>query len=226
MAKIDKQKLPDSIEDSIIALAADPFKELDFDIDTKHRLIYLRDDITILTPTFIRKRINLLCSLLDDYKTPITLEVSSYGGDVYGMLGTVDVIKTAPMKINVIGIGCVMSAASFILASGTGIRALTKNSYIMIHDINGWIKGNHSDIITETAQLKKLQSLCYDIYAQNTNQKSKYWESLVKSNIYINTAQAKKYGMIDEVLKTWNLKIKTKQPKKKAKSSKTSKTRT
>ncbi|MBC8410077.1 MAG: ATP-dependent Clp protease proteolytic subunit [Rhodobacteraceae bacterium] len=183
----------------------DFFQELDFDIHTQTRTICLRDDITLLTPTFLRKRINLIGNLTGDFKSPITLELSSYGGDVYGMLGAIDVIKTAPMKINTLGIGSIMSAASFLLVAGTGTRAMTENSFIMVHDINGWIRGDHSDIVSETEQLKKLQDKCYNIYATHTKKPATYWRTLIKANIYISASQAKTRGMIDKVTKTWNL---------------------
>ncbi|MBC8437081.1 ATP-dependent Clp protease proteolytic subunit [bacterium] len=204
--EIKGDSVPQEIVDMLgQEVGPDLFREYDFNISTKDRTIYLRDEIDIFTPTFLKKRINLIAGLTDDDKTPITIEVSSYGGDVYGAMGSVDIIRSAPMKINVTGIGVIMSAASFILVSGTGTRAITENSHIMIHDINGWIKGNSKDIISESAQMKKLQDKCHIIYAKYTKHPVSYWKEKTKSNLYLNARQAFKAGMIDKVQKTWKI---------------------
>jgi len=184
----------------------DIFRDIEYGVNVKDRIIYLRDDITILTPGYLRKRINLIGQVSADFKSPITLELTSYGGDVYGMFGALDVINIAPMKIHTIGIGVVMSAASFILTAGTGKRAITENSYIMIHDVNGWIKGKGQDLISETDQLKKMQQKCYSIYAKNSKQDLAFWKEKSLTTLYLTAQQSVRHGLVDKVLKTWKIK--------------------
>lgn len=181
------------------------FKEIDLFLNFKDRIIYLESEIDIYAPAFIRRRIDLIANLSNDWKTPITLNISSYGGDVYAALAICDLIQCAPMPINTVGFGPIMSAAGFILVSGSGIRALSKNSYIMIHDIFGMLQGKSKDVIVETDHWKQLQEQCYKLFAKQTNQTKSYWKEKSQLTFYMNTTEALKLGLIDKVLTKWNL---------------------
>jgi ATP-dependent Clp protease protease subunit len=181
--------------------------ELEKFVSYSDRIIYVEGDIEIFTPAFVRRRIEAIAKMTNDVTSPITLSISSYGGDVYAGLAICDLIKGAPMPINTIGYGPVMSAAGFILVSGTGTRKITQNSYVMIHDIFGMIKGRSSDVITETDHWKSLQNVCYKLFAEQTNKSTSFWKTKSKSTYYLTAADAKKFGIIDEVLTTWKITI-------------------
>ena len=181
--------------------------ELEKFISYSDRIIYVEGEIEIFTPAFIRRRIDAIAKMTKDIMSPITLIISSYGGDVYAGLAICDLIKTAPMPINTIGYGPVMSAAGFILVSGTGTRTITENSYIMIHDIFGMVKGRSQDVVVETDHWKKLQERCYKLFAVRTKKSATFWKNKSKSTYYLTAEDAKKFGIIDEVLKTWKITI-------------------
>ena len=181
--------------------------EMEKFVSYSDRIIYVEGEIEIFTPAFIRRRIDAIVKMSNDATSPITLSISSYGGDVYAGLAICDLIKGAPMPINTIGYGPVMSAAGFILVSGTGTRKITENSYVMIHDIFGMIKGRSSDVITETDHWKGLQTICYKLFAKRTNKPVSFWKTKSKSTYYLTAEDAKKFGIIDEVLTTWKITI-------------------
>ena len=62
-------------------------KEVEYSIDSSRRVIYLNDEITLNTPSFLIERINLITDLSDDKDQSITIILSSIGGDIYGMFG-------------------------------------------------------------------------------------------------------------------------------------------
>jgi len=181
------------------------FKEIDLFINVKDRLIYLESDIDIYTPAYIRRRIDLISNLTNDWKSPITLQICSYGGDVYAGLAICDVIDCAPMPINTVGNGPVMSAAGFVLISGTGVRAITANSYIMVHDIFGMIQGQSKDVVVETDHWKQLQEICYSLVASKTKKGKSYWKGKSRHSFYVGANEAIKLGLIDEVLTKWTI---------------------
>ena len=181
------------------------FKETELFVNFNDRIIYLESDIDIYAPAFIRRRIDLIANLTDDWKTPITLQICSYGGDAYAALAICDIIDCAPMPINTVGIGPVMSAAGFVLVSGSGIRAVTKNSYIMIHDIFGMVQGKSKDVAIETDHWKKLQDRCYKLFAEKTCKGKTFWKNKSKNTFYASTDEALKLNIIDKVLTTWTL---------------------
>ena len=181
------------------------FKEMELFVNFRDRLIYLESDIDIYTPAYIRRRIDLITSISNDWTSPITLQISSYGGDVYAGLAVCDLIACAPMTINTVGNGPIMSAAGFILLSGTGTRAITTNSYIMVHDIFGMIRGQSKDVVVETEHWKQLQESCYKLVADKTQKGKAYWKSKSRHTFYVGATEAIKLGLIDKVLTEWNI---------------------
>ena len=179
--------------------------ELDKFVSYTDRIIYVEGEIEIFTPAYIRRRIEAIAKMTNDVTTPITLSISSYGGDVYAGLAVCDIINSAPMPINTIGYGPVMSAAGFILVSGTGTRKITQNSHIMIHDIFGMIKGRSQDMFTETDHWKKLQDRCYKLFAARTKKTVAFWKKKSKSTYYLTAEDAIELGIIDEVLTKWQI---------------------
>ena len=176
--------------------------QIDYGLEVNTRTIYLEDEIDVYSAGFIKSRINAICSL-STYKhqnKPITLDITYYGGDVYGMLATVDVIQNAPVKINTLGRGPIMSAAAFILAAGTGNRQVTKNSIVMVHELSTLLAGTSKDILTEAAHIEKLQGKLYKLLADCCNKDITYWEKNSKVNLYLDAEEALAHGLVDTIL--------------------------
>ena len=175
-------------------------RQLDYGIDINRRVIYYSDEIDTWTPAWINQRIDVLCDLTNNHKSPIDLDITSPGGDVYGMFGTIDIIQNAPVDINTLGRGMIMSAATFILAAGTGRRSMTSNSTLMIHQISTWVAGTSKDVLAEAEHLKFLQKKSYKAYEQFSNKKASFWESKCKTNCYLTPEECLKLGLIDEII--------------------------
>ena len=62
------------------------------------------------------------------------------------MLAAIDAINMSTIPINTIGVGPIMSAASGILAAGTGTRQMTENSWMMLHEIQSWFDTDSSSL--------------------------------------------------------------------------------
>ena len=96
----------------------------------ERREIYLPSDLTMEFVPFFISTVNEMISIPSK---DITLYCSSYGGDLYAAFSIIDYINLIEANVNTICIGASMSAASIILGSGTGKRAMSKNSTLMIH---------------------------------------------------------------------------------------------
>ena len=175
-------------------------RQVDYGIDLNRRVIYYSDEIDTWTPAWINQRIDAICDMTNNYKAPIDLDITSPGGDVYGMLGTIDIIQNAPVDINTLGRGMIMSAATFILAAGTGTRSMTENSVLMIHQISTWVAGTSKDVLTEADHLKFLQKHSYNLYEKFSNKKASFWENKCKVNCYLTPKECLKLGLIDEII--------------------------
>ena len=100
--------------------------ELEWGVNSDSNTTYLtmEFDIDSLYSTIVK--LDYLVRVNPD--RDINLHISSYGGDVYSMLGLVDYIRLLPVKVNTVALGTCMSAASVLLACGTGERRMTKHS--------------------------------------------------------------------------------------------------
>ena len=168
------------------------------DIDLEGRTIYYAlDEIHLSTPSDLATKVNLI-RRLSSSDDPITIELTCYGGDVYGMLGAVDYLGNAPVRIDIHGRGAIMSAATFLLAACQGRRSLTPNAFLMIHEISSWVVGRTSDVQVEARHMEVLQNTAYGLYARHTNRDLDYWKSIQK-NLYLSAKEALEFGFVDEI---------------------------
>lgn len=176
------------------------FGQIEYGLNLNKRIVYIEDTIDIYTAGFLEQRLNLIVDETGDKKTPITLKISSYGGDVYGMFSTVDIIKNYPVKINTYGTGPVMSAAAFILSAGTNERVLTQNSVLMIHMMSTWFGGTTSDVLSEAKHAKDLQDKLYNFLEKHSNKDIRFWERNSRVNMYLPADKCLEFGLIDKIV--------------------------
>ena len=132
-------------------------------------------------------------------KKDVTLVISSYGGDVYAMLGTIDYFNSLPVKVNTHCVGACMSAAAVILACGTGKRTMTQNSTVMVHEGSAFEVGKTSDVIKGADHMKKLQTNINRILGDVTKKTQKFWEEVSKQDTYLTSEECLEYGIVDEI---------------------------
>jgi ATP-dependent protease ClpP protease subunit len=170
-------------------------------IDIDNRTIFYSYDIEEGTPFFLDTKIKTIEKLNpvfeeDDY---INLHINSYGGDAYGMLGTIDVIRLSKHKIKGIVKGQVMSAGAYILI-GCHKRIMTKNSIMMLHDLNTFLGGNYKDISSEYDHIKTLQKIVYQYLEEKSNKDKTWWENKLQRNLYLTADEALELDLIDEII--------------------------
>ncbi len=135
-----------------------------------------------------------------DQTSPITVSISSYDGEVYGMFGLIDVFNHLPKRVNTIGVGTVQSAAETILTSGTGKRSLVRNTIVMIHRISNWFDGQAADISVEAKHTKDLQEMLYQTLSEKSSRDVKFWRNNCKGNLYLPAGIFLEYGLVDEIV--------------------------
>lgn len=93
-----------------------------------------------------------------------------------------------------------MSAAALLLCSGTGIRAASKNSTIMFHEISSGIYGKSSDMKANVQHTEKLEDILVDIIVENSNKDSVFWKDKILKDYYISPVEALELGVIDTII--------------------------
>ena len=174
------------------------FKNLEWGINIKSNTMYLTYEIEQDTLYAVMTRFDNF--IQHNPNSDINLNIASYGGDVYSMLGIIDYFKTLPVKVNTHCVGACMSAAAVILACGTGERTMTENSTVMVHEGSAFEAGKTSDVLKGADHLKKLQSNINRIMADVTSKDQEFWERVSQHYTYLTAEECLDYGIVDKII--------------------------
>ena len=140
----------------------------------------------------------------EDPDKEISLYVNSPGGMVTAGLAVYDTMQHIRCPITTICMGMAMSFGALLLAAGAkGKRFALPHSRIMIHQpliYGGGISGQVTDINIETQELLSTKDKLIEILAKHTGQTPDRIRQDTERNFYMSAEDAKKYGIIDEVM--------------------------
>ncbi len=136
-----------------------------------------------------------------DRTRDINMYINSPGGSVYSGLGVYDTMQYVSPDIATICIGVAASMACVLLGAGTkGKRAALRHSRIMMHQPSGAIGGQASDIEITVNEIRKLKKELYDVVNVHTGKSVEQIEKDFDRDNWMTAAEAKEYGLVDEVL--------------------------
>ncbi|HXK81025.1 MAG TPA: ATP-dependent Clp endopeptidase proteolytic subunit ClpP [Bacteroidales bacterium] len=186
---------PTIIEERQLNIASmDVFSRLMMD-----RIIFLGLPIDDYVANIIQAQLLYLES--NDPNKDIQIYFNTPGGSVYAGLGIYDTMQYISSDIATICTGMAASMGAVLLCAGTaGKRSALKHSRIMIHQPMGGAQGQASDIEITTRQILTLKKELYEIIAKHSNKTLAKVEKDSDRDFWMTSEEAKKYGMIDEVL--------------------------
>lgn len=165
----------------------------------KERIILMDDEITPGMATSIVSQLLYLDA--EDNTKPITIYINSPGGSISDGLAIYDVMNKIKSPIITICLGMAASMAAFLLSSGShGKRYCMPNSTVMIHQPLGGTKGQAIEILIAAERIKYLRNKMYEIMAKNTGKTVKSIAEACERDNYLTPEQAKKFGLIDEII--------------------------
>jgi len=180
-----------SVEDSLLYLIGPLEEYAAYDFITKCR--------TILNHRFKKP----LWEAVEKDNAPINVMINSPGGCMYEMFSIIDYMdelqKSKDVKVNVTCRGYAMSAAAMILACATGKRSATKHSTIMLHEGSAWNIGKNSDIQASAKHSLHMESMANNLLERKTKKNAKWWKENTRTDLFLSSKDAKKYGIIDDV---------------------------
>ncbi len=137
----------------------------------------------------------------EDPKKDITLYVNSPGGVVTAGLAIIDTMNNIKNDVSTVCVGVAASMGAVILSAGKkGKRFALPNSEVMIHQPLGGTEGQASDIEISAKHILKMRENLNKILAKNTGQTVSKIEKDADRNFFMDSEEAKKYGIIDKVL--------------------------
>lgn len=136
---------------------------------------------------------------LESIKKPVDVMLASYGGDVHAALAFVARMRLSPCDVHITVYGYAASAATLILAAGDW-RRMTKESWVMVHEDSGRLKGDVSYLKREAAQLGRLEDQWNRLMFEFTGIEESYWEKLNGMTSYLTPRECLDLSLIDEVI--------------------------
>ncbi|PWM70231.1 MAG: ATP-dependent Clp endopeptidase proteolytic subunit ClpP [Bacillota bacterium] len=130
----------------------------------------------------------------------ICLYINSPGGSVTAGLAIYDTMNYIKCDVQTICIGLAASMGAFLLSSGAkGKRFALPNSEVMIHQPLGGAQGQASDIKIQADHIMKTKKKLNEILSKNTGKDYATVEKDTDRDNYLSAAEAKEYGLIDEI---------------------------
>lgn len=137
----------------------------------------------------------------DSPEKDISLYINTPGGSVTAGLGIYDTICYIKPEVATICMGQASSMGAILLAGGTkGKRSSLPNARIMIHQPWGGVEGAASDIQIQAKEILALKDRINLILSKQTGQTLKRIEKDTDRNFFMTADEAKKYGLIDNIL--------------------------
>lgn len=165
----------------------------------KERVVFLGDEVTPETANIVVAQ--LLHLAYEDPKKDIKLYINSPGGSVYDGLAIIDTMNYIEPDVQTIGIGLQASMGAMLLSAGAkGKRFALPNSRIMIHQPSSGTKGKITDQEIALKEGIYLKKVLIDMMAKNTGKTTKEIERDMDRDNWMSAEEAKKYGIIDEVI--------------------------
>jgi ATP-dependent Clp protease protease subunit len=137
----------------------------------------------------------------EDPEKDIYFYINSPGGVVTAGMAIFDTMNYIRPHVATICIGQAASMGAFLLSSGEkGKRYALPHARIMIHQPLGGAQGQATDIAIQAEEILRMKKELNGILASNTGQDVKTIEADTDRDNFMSAAEAKEYGMIDEVL--------------------------
>ena len=120
---------------------------------------------------------------------------------VYAGLGIYDTMQYLKPDVSTICTGMAASMAAVLMCAGAkGKRFALPHSRVMIHQPMGGAQGQASDIEIEAREIQKIKKELYEIIAYHSGKDyDQVWKDSDR-DYWMTAAEAKEYGMIDQVL--------------------------
>ena len=168
--------------------------------------LLLKERIIFLGTPINDQVANLLVAQLlyldrEDPERDISVYINSPGGVISSGLAILDTMNLIRPDVSTICVGLAASMATVLLCAGTkGKRYALPNSTVHMHQPIGGAQGQASDVEVAAGEVLRLQDKVRQMISESTGQP---YEKIAKDtdrDYYLTSAQAKDYGLIDEVL--------------------------
>ncbi len=174
----------------------------------------LKERIIFLTGQVDDNISSLVCAQLlfleaEDPTKDISFYINSPGGVVTAGMAMYDTMQYISCDVSTICIGQACSMGSLLLAGGAkGKRFCLPNSRVMIHQPSGGFRGQATDIEIHAKEILGMKKRLNEIYSHHTGKKVADIEKAMERDNFMSPQEAKKFGLIDEIVSIREIKKK------------------
>ena len=165
----------------------------------KERIIFLTGPIDDNLSNLIVAQLLFLES--EDPKSDISLYINSPGGSVTAGLSILDTMNFIKPAVSTLCVGQAASMGAVLLCGGDKKkRFCLSNSRVMIHQPLGSFQGQATDFDIQAKEILSIRKRLNQILSNSTGQSIKKIESDTERDNFMSPEEAKKYGLIDDIL--------------------------
>ncbi len=134
-------------------------------------------------------------------KKDIFMYINSPGGVVTAGMAIYDTMQYIRPRVGTLCVGQAASMGSFLLAAGEpGMRVALTNARVMVHQPSGGAQGQATDIEIQAREILRTRQTMNELYAKHTGQDIDVIERAMERDKFLSAAEAKEFGLIDEVM--------------------------
>ena len=146
---------------------------------------------------------------MENKNQDINVYINSPGGSVTAGLVIYDTMQFVQCDVATYCVGQGASMAALLLAAGTkGKRFALPHARVMLHQPWGGTQGTAADIQIQAEEILRLKKKMTELVAKHSGQPVERVEHDADRDFYMSAAEAKTYGLVDEVVET--MKVETK----------------
>ncbi len=166
----------------------------------------LRDRIVFLGTAISDEIANVIIAQMlflesEDPDKDIHFYINSPGGLVTAGLAIYDTMEYIKPKVETLCMGQAASMAAILLAAGQkGKRFALPHARIMLHQPMGGFQGQASDVDIQAKEILRLRDELNQILVSHTGRPFEQIRHDTDRDFFLSGAEAKEYGLVDEVI--------------------------
>ena len=160
-----------------------------------------RDSVSELNKKLgeLESRSLTLSNNLDIEPPTLKLFINSGGGSVVSGISSMDTILRTKVPVHTYVDGFAASAATFLSVVGN-YRFMSRNSYMLIHQLSSAFWGTYSNFEDEKQNLDLMMKTIKNVYKKYTKVPMKKLDEILKHDLLWDAETCLNYGLIDEII--------------------------
>jgi len=169
------------------------------DLLLENRIVFLQGEIYDGNANEVVMKLLYLQS--ENRRKDIHFYINSPGGSVTATMAMYDTMQILSCPVATYCVGLAASGGAVLMAGGTkGKRYALPHAKMMIHQPWGGVGGQVSDIEIQANEIIKTRDQLNEVLAHHTGQPMEKIAKDTDRDFYLSAAEAKEYGLVDEVL--------------------------